>query len=288
MHVLTKVLVVFAAVMSLLLSALSVAYVANTSRLREAFEGAQTDVRLANAELAAAAQSFGEARAQLAADIEGRDAEIARLRGELGELDLSNERLRRELAKAALEVEAVNGQIVQLSVLGQTLAQTNENYRTEVRVLRDESVASSRRQLQLEETIANLEGDRQVLEAARRALEEQLVDASEELERLREGGSVVANAGGVSGQPVRIAELVTGEVLGVRSEGATGSTFVTIDLGRSDNIRENVELTISRGSQFVATMVVREVDSQQAVGIVTLPRDAEVRRGDRVSTSVSR
>ncbi|MEL6330371.1 MAG: hypothetical protein AAFR38_11980 [Planctomycetota bacterium] len=284
MHILTKILVAFAALLSVALSALSVAYVANTSRIRVAYESLQTDLQIASTQQATAAASAAEAREQLEADLQQRDGEIARLRGELGSREIENERLRREVAQATLEVEAVNSQIAQLNVLSQTLAMTNENYRSEVGSLRSESVASSRRQLQLEETIANLEGERQVLELARRALEEQLFDARQQLSRLGEGAVATSTTGA---GPVFLAERVQGSVTDVRRDGA-GRTLVELNLGRNDGLREGVQMTVSRSGAFVANVSIQSVESQRAVGLVTLPEDAEVRSGDRVSSSQGR
>lgn len=274
MHVVTKILAVLAAVLSVAVSALTISYASSADRIVSQYETEQT--RRENAELALrAAGSTYDARIVELDDqlqqsnntINEQLAEVSRLQAENVQLRLANRDA--EARRASLEAN-----IVQLSVANDKFADIIDNYRSENGDLWDNELRYRSEKLELEDTIADLRSRNTVLDQRARALQEQLAQA--------QGGgdsSSGALAFEYSGPPI------TGSVVEVLSD-VNGRPVARIDLGSNDNIRENMKLYVSRGDNFVANLQIIETDLNTAIGAVdSLGRAVEVRAGDRVFTS---
>ncbi len=277
MHVVTKILVVFCAVLSLLLAALTMAYAANAGEVRAAFKAEEAQklaaiavkddvVSQANSQRADD-QKKTDAATQLA---NGRQAEITNLQAERTELRTQVEQL-----KAASE--GINNRIVQLSAAVDTQAEIIKNYRDEVTKLRDEGLAASRREIELVDRINDLESQVEVTTANVRALKEQLAEAQLALQTAKDGGNKAGDGVIIAAGP-----LIQARVLEVFRSPA-GEAMAVISEGSNRNIKKNMELNITRGDQFIGTLMVVTVEPQKAVGkINTFGKPVEVKPQDMI------
>lgn len=283
MHILTKVLVVFAAVLSIFLAALTIAYSTNTDRITADYN--QESARRVAAEALANAQlaQGGEERVRLNAQIEQLNRDLANLRSELAQLQSDNTRLLTDKNKAELDRQSIQAKIAELGETVKTQASLISSYRDEVTTLRRNELAYRKRELELDERVSDLEGQREVLMANVRSLQEQLAEAKQAVDRAASGLASGAGAGGAGEPFVSSGELVTGRVDSVTKDTATGALIAKINLGTNDQIRKNQKLFIVRDGNFLANLIIIETDVRWSAGrIDTLSRPVEVREGDQI------
>jgi TolA-binding protein len=278
-HILTKVFVVLAAVLSLLLSALTVTYSVNAEQVRRSYVDADRAREAAEVALVAQTEMHGREAEALRRGVETSEQQVAELRADLGTLQLANDRLLKELNDARLEADQVRAQITQFGVANETQTTLIGKYRDEVTRLRENELRFRDQRLSLEDTIADQSSQILVLEQQRRALEEQIA----ELRDAAQGGSL-ASAGEGDAPVLTLDRYVQGRVSQIRTEAGTGEPLVQLNVGSSDGLRENVEMYVVRdGTTFIANVVVESVDLQNATARVTLTaQGASVREGDEV------
>lgn len=289
MHILTKVFVVLAAVLSLMLAAATMIYAHNAESVRSAYEAAE--LARASSDAALTTQSTAHARemATLMSELQARDQVVAEVRGDVDALKIENERLRREKLNAEADAERTKGQISQFQVAVQTQAALIESYKSEVSSLREGELRFRDERLQLEDVVADQASQIEVFQQEIRALEEQLASARADLESARTGAVTARSSESAVVTPVQLSgPPVFGTVRAVQQEAATGKTLVQVDLGANDRVRENVKLLVFRGSTFVANLVIKRVDLQDSLAEVTLLAPGmRIENGDRVTTRLT-
>lgn len=284
MHIVTKVLVVFAAVLAVLLSALTMAYSVNADRIVSEYSSQRDQRSAVEAQLR---QVSGQAQAEkahlsrqldeLRRETANRDSRIRELEGERG-------RLTAQVAKAENSAEAIRGEIGQLNASVGTLTRLTENYRDEVTSLRDNELGYRRREIDLVDRINDLESQREVLEQSTRALQEQLAEARRSIEMQ---GTPRTGAGVTVGYAPSVP--INGRVTNVIKDPATGRPMAMINVGANSSVRENMQLVITRNGQFVGNLIITQTDLQWALGEIDyLGRKVEVQAGDTVQTLASR
>ncbi len=261
MHVVTKILIVAAAMLCIALAALSMAYAVNADRIVSEHQR-QVDLRTA-AETAKSMDSAAHAeertrlsqlRDQLSNELSNRDATIRQLQGERTEL-------RNSVVKAEAERDAIGQKISQIAATAETQARLVDTLITEVGKLRDNELAYRRGEIQLTDRINDLESQREVLEQSVRALQEQMT----EMRLAREGAA--AGVTGAPGMPRPPVVPVRGRIIQTLPDPVTGGTLVQIDLGTNDQIRENTLLYVVRApDQYVAQLVIIKADLKTATG----------------------
>lgn len=286
MHIVTKILIVFCAILSLLLSALTMAYASNANALRQevvlerARSAAIANEQMANAgargiELATAEDKRKAIEGQLAA----AQNEISRLQAE--KTDLTS---REQQARA--EANAIRNQISQLGATADTQAALIKSYRDEATVIREKLLTGEKRQIELLDRINDLESSREVLEQNARALKEQLEETKLALQSAQQqaqgGGSSAANSLTARTLPRELTgPLVTARVTQTFKSPA-GDDMVEINEGSNRGIKPNTLMTVVRGDgQFVASIVITVVEPTRSVGKVTLTK-MNVGNDDRV------
>lgn len=273
MHVVTKILAVLAAVLSVAVSALTISYASSADRIVSQYETEQT--RRENAELAlrAAGSTYDAQIVNLNDQLQQANNTINEQLSEVSRLQAENVQLRLANRDAEARRASLEANITQLGVANDKFADIVDNYRLENSELWDNELRYRTEKLELEDTIADLRSRSTVLEQRARALQEQLAQA----QGGESGGGEIAFE--YSGPPI------TGSVVEVLPD-VNGQPVARIDLGSNDNIRENMKLFISRGDDFVANLQIISTDLNTAIGAVdSLGRNVQVREGDRVFTS---
>lgn len=285
MATLTKVLVIIAAVLSLFLSALVIAYSVNTDRI---LSDRDAEVARSQAALASAAENANQAGAAKAAwekERSGLQQQIAERSAKAVELERVNAELSRGKSKAEQELQAITLKIAELGDTVKTQATLLSGYRDEVSALRKNELRFREQAVQADDRISDLESQNEVLTQGVRALREQLEEAR--LTRESGTGSMGMLAGSSrAGEPfVDTGIPVTGTIESVTTDPSTGSTLVKINLGSNDRIRDNQKLFVSRGKDFIANLVIVKTDMRFAIAKVdTLSRKVDVQTGDAVTS----
>ena len=280
MHIVTKFLVVIAAVLSVLLAGLTIAYTSNAERIvsdlndvrseAQSLRGEVDALRAEQASLITAAEDERRTLEEQNADLTDRNRQLV---AEKQELIARNRDLQ-------LTQSITSAQIADGIKAVETMTNLSQNQASELTELRDRELESQKREIALVDRISDLEGRIEVADETNRALQEQLVEAREELDRLRSGGSALSDASddvflrAPNGFRARITDVET---------DSQGVLLASIDAGSNDSLRRNMKLNIVRNG-FLATLIIERVDQNEAVGRIDFlgRANVDVRVGDLV------
>ncbi len=274
MHAVTKILVVFAVVLSLLLSALTVAYSANAERIKSQYTDIQARANSYQAELQREQSKLGEDRARLQSEIDAVNAQLNDTLTEKASLQQESTRLLADLKQAQVELQGVQARIDQLAAMSQTQAMLITNYRDELSGLREDELRSKQREIQLADQINDLGGQLEVAIETNRALQEQLAELQQAA-----GGTALASGGNRTGIGLPIRARVTNV-----QQAPNGKLMAEIDAGTNDRLGPNMELTIVQDGKFAGVLTLKNVELNEAVGEISLNSGRAIQTGAIVST----
>lgn len=286
MHVLTKVFVFIAAVLSVALSTLVIAFAVNIDKIREDYQNLASAKAAIEAQSAAASAISDQERSRLNSVIEQLSREQATLKASLGNLENERNTLSAARAKAETERDAITAKIAELGETTKTQATLITSYRDEVTTLRKNELDYRQRALDMDNRLNDLESQREVLEQNFRAVQEQLAEAK------RSSASAAAPAAGiVSGAAdqsfVYTGPRIQGRIEDVKVDASTGKTLVKLSVGTNDRVSKNMKMFLVRGDQFVANVVVITPDLKWSVAEVTLVnKGLQVMAGDLVVSRI--
>jgi predicted RNase H-like nuclease (RuvC/YqgF family) len=278
-HILTKILAVFAALLAIGLSALTIAYTANADRVQSDY---QSQVLRAQASEARAAEASANANIAIGT-IQKQIDEIGRqrdaLESESSQLRQNNARLLTDARQAEAAEQSIRSKIDQLAATSETLSRIVASYREEVATLRTNELRYARNETQLSDRVNDLTGQLEVALENNRALQEQLVEVRTQLATVERGGASASGSGAFASAATPIRARVT-----VVKRGPAGELLVEINAGSRDQLRANNELSLVRGDTFLGKVRLTRVDPQQSVGVVDfLGRPSrDIREGDTV------
>jgi len=275
-HVLTKILVVFCAVLSLLLAALTMSYATNADRIKGSVESEKI-LRLASETTQREnVSSYASEKTKLQTDMQSLENDKQRLEQSLSTLRSEATGLRSQVETARAEADGIRNQVSQLGATTQTQAALIRNYREEVTKLRDDLVKASKREIELVDRMNELTGQREVLEQNARALKEQLEEAKISMQSSSSGttgtpglGMTGSSSGGMGMEPREFAGPLVRAVVTDVTTGPTGS-LVTINEGANRGLKEGTLMHITRANDFVASIELIKVEPSTAVGRITL------------------
>lgn len=283
MHVVTKILIVAASVLCVLLAALTMAYAVNADRivadlnrerdLKTAAVAAQiNDVATAREESSRKGQELDSLNIKIAEHV----TNIRRLEGERADL-MTN------IRKAEADRDSIASKIDQMAATTNTQAKLVDTLIAEVTKLRDNELAYRREAIQLTDRINDLDSQRAGLEQSVRALQEQMT----ELRYALQNASAGVTAGTSGPRPPTVA--ANGRITQTMADNTRGVMLAQIDLGTNDQIRENTLLYIIRPpNEYVGQLVIERADLKTAVGRINLQgrTGVQVRTGDTVTGSL--
>ena len=288
MHILTKIFVLFAAGLSLLLAALVIPMAVNSDRVSTALSEARTQIAALEAARAQQAAAEDEEIGRLRLESQQVQNSAASLADDVSRLERENSQLQRDRRKAEADRDATAGQVDQLNETLQTQTNLLESYRGEVTGLRDSELRFRREKLDLEDRISDLDSQVEGLTQNLRALQEQLAEANAAVASAESTGGLGARSESEGGVVTMSGPPVTGRVQEVRVDPSTGQTLARVSLGSNDRVQENMKMFIARdGRTFVGNLVILQVDLNWAVGVVdTLGSGGSVQAGDLVLSSL--
>lgn len=275
MHFLTKFLVIIAAVLSVLLAGLSVGMAVNANAVAE-------QNRAINSQLAAAQATVTDREAQAIAQAELLRTELDERLAQRSEAQLELEGLRAEMSRISQQlIEARQDQVsseaerVGVMRMIETLQRIDEIRDQEVRELREDKVEDQFELIALSDRINELASQLEVAEETTRRLQEELIQTRERSEFAEAGNGPRP---GIRTPP----QNFRGQVTGV-TDNPAGGLLVAINGGSQDRLAPRMELRVRRGNTFVATIVVRDVNLNDAVGVIDVEGPGSpVRPGDVV------
>lgn len=290
MHILTKVFVLFASILSVLMAALAISYTVNADRIVQQYDHAEQAKIAAENALKAERTINSRETITLNATIDQLRGELANQESGLREKEsiIADLTIKERQAKASRD--SIEGKLTQLAVTVETQTDLIDSYKEELGRLRGEQLRWRDDKIDLESKLSDLTSQKTVYEATQRSLQEQLAEAKNEIQKLRGGGAFAMGGTSSSAPAVEIpGPMIRGTVQTVRTEAATGDTLVQVNLGSNDRIRENSRLYLNRnGRTYLADLVIIEVDLNHSIGRVrNLQPGASIQSGDQAWSRLS-
>jgi len=249
---------------------MAVVYTSNAGALADANRQLRASMLAADT-AAAAAASDALAQTQVAEDLAAElRAELAQVRQQFASVQQRNAELVAENRKLELAQTDYGTRIDEFLALIDNAQQQLGQRATEIGELRSKELAFSRREIDYADRINDLASQLEVAQETNRSLQETVVDLQERLDGGSTTGSALAE--GFRTAPVDF----LGRVIDV-APNTSGQTLVGINAGSNDQLSERMRFTVSRNGRFIATIVLTQVDLNDAVGFVQFPEDAVVR-----------
>ncbi len=288
MSPLTKAFVVLVTVLSVLLVALVVPYVAQTedyeSQIR-ALEGkvasADLSARVAEQKNSAAQERELEIKSRHSQQIEDLTKARIRLQTERDDAKAAATQGNRALAQFKAELSRLSAAAVQdANLLTVTTA--------DLKLTRQTLVDAQTKLVQLGDRNNELESQRDSLNRQVRRLGEKMVSLEQDNVELRgllakvpEQYRQEISTGETAQVPSPASYPIAGTITDVQL--AAGTQLVQIDVGSKDGVETNMKFLVHRNDQYVGTFVVDRVESAIAAGRMVLSK-GEVRSGDQIYT----
>ncbi len=290
MSPLTKAFVVVVTILSVLLVALVVPFVAKTQDF-------QSQLNDANAGRITAERAASSLQNEIAA-IQDKDSQrVIGLNAQVASLTADNTTLQNELARANRDVSAARAELQQLKAdlarltaaadLSAALLDANTK---ELNTSRDDLVSTQTKLIESVDKINELEATvqgytRQVnrLKENAQAMAERTAELEGVIANVRQiAPDAVQNAMGASGtlavRPIPT-KPISGKIDLVDTVG--DQSFVQIDVGQSDGVEENMEFLVHRGNEYIGTLVVQTVDASKSAGVMEIEIQ-DVEKNDNV------
>lgn len=288
MSTLTKVLVVLVSLLSIFLCGTVVTYVANSSNYKALYQDEQNMRKDAEAERASAISHYNTQLAvvdDLKRDFNERIAAIEEEKSNLvSELRSAQRAGAKYLARADSWQGIVTGFEQTIGNMEQSLKLAQgelDNLRTD---RADEKKEFNQITSRLYETLVQME----TLSADKRRLQEEISGLEEDVSNLAGAGG--ARAGGRDNivTPEKSSVTAVSDVGGADISGLiteVGESLVSISIGSADGVKKNMVFHVTRGDEFICDVVVTDVDTNKAAGVLEL-RLQDPRMGDTISTNL--
>jgi len=274
-HVLTKLFVVVAALLSVGLAALTMAYATSADRIVAEYRSEQARRVGAEAALSAAEAQHAEFRELTTARISSLQAEVTAQKGKNNDLTNEVAVLRKEKREAQDRSATIEARIAALGEATKTQAALIDSYRGEVTTLRDNELKYRNEALDYEDRINDLVSAKEVLEQQFRALQEQFQEFQQ---RYAGSETFTPEEGARVGARGAVQEVM---------DDVSGSTMARIDMGTNDGISEGKQLYVVRGNEFLGHLKVVRTDRRWSIGTFdSLGQSTKIRKGDSVLTQL--
>ncbi|MFZ4575616.1 MAG: hypothetical protein ACOYN0_14565 [Phycisphaerales bacterium] len=282
MHVLTKIFIVIAAVLSVALSTLVIAYAVNTDRVLSNYTSLQALSQSQDAKITDLQSKLSTGQVGDRARLQQADQEIATLRAALSDLDAAKAQLEAEKNRAESARQAVESKIAELGETVKTQASLIQSYTDEVRALRTSEFNSRKAALDMEDRMSDLESQKEVLEQNYRALQEELAEFRRSSELARSGIDTASSGS----QPFTYAgPIIYGLVDEAAKDTATGGTLVKVNIGSNDRVSKNMRFGVHRNGEFIGNLVIITVDLKHSIAkFDDLNTGKTVEAGDKVQS----
>lgn len=286
MHILTKVFVLCASVLSIMMAALAISYSVNADRVTADYRDAVATAVTVTNDLAAVKAAQGHEKAALQDDLSALQDELASRDADSRRLEASNSELRIALRQAEAARESISSKIVQFVVTTETQAKIIDEYKTELGRLRDAELSWRNDKIDIEKSLSDLESQVIVYEQVNRSLRERIAELQTAFANAANGNSSDSSS---ASMPTEVAgPLIRGTIDEVMTDPASGDRLVKINLGTNDRIQVNTRLYIHRGNSiYLGELVIFQVDLNHAVGTVTyVAQNQSIRSGDQVMSKI--
>ena len=286
---LTKLFVGLLVVLSIVLSASTVATVATL----DDYQGNIDALTASNASLTTRANTADNALAELqaskTASVNTLSQVLTDVRGKNEELKLDVSKLRAEQVSKDQQIAQINAQNLALTQAVQGAQSAEQTLQSQVSALQQNVGTLRQQNVELNNEVANLVAQTQITERGRRELAERLREMQQQQQRadraLEDAGldpaAIARGQTRVQGNAAPINGVVTDK------RSLNGRQVVTVSVGSNDKVEKGTEFkVVDRDTgDFLGLVKIEYVDPDESVGYLSGPNPAGVGQGDTVLTS---
>lgn len=286
MSIFTKIFVVLVMVLSVVLVALIVPFVVNTANYRDKWQSEQIAAQVA-------VRNAANREADLTHRLDRKSQEAHRLRQQVSSLETDlaaqNQRMneqQRTIIRLQNENADVRSQLARLSSGLEQQAQVTGLLQEEVRERRDGQLRLQTQAIELGDELRASTTQVDTLSRQIRLLTEHNTDLTRQNEELMARVEMFATPDVEEALDTGFdpQNVIRGNVTQVQEIG--DQTFVALNVGNNDTVREGMRFTIHHGDQYLGDVVITQVDQNTSAGRVVLQRaeitdDAQVVAGLR-------
>jgi hypothetical protein len=283
-HILTKILVVIVALLVTALVPLAAVSSTNQGVFKKQATDAQAALKARESEGAVARDAYNASLAALQAKAAGLESQLRAATMERDKEMQMRADKERDVEAMRLKLADLEGKVEEFSANDGLHINLIRAMRDDIQKSRENFLAAEKARVELQDSIARLQGDLDSEEATRRQVEEQLQRVTEEKERAMADvqryaalhGSMAPRAGatGDAALPVVADRSLSATIIDVKRE--PDATLAEINAGSRDGVKEGWVMTIADGSNFVGNLRIVQVDVNRSVGVVEL-EDAATR-----------
>lgn len=291
MSTLTKILIVLLTVSSIFLCGIVVTWVANADSYKQKY-----DSQIAR--IGGLTEELGSLKKQLNRKIEEKSAQKAKLGSEIATLKIKSSELLTQLKTVEAEKSLLLQKVNNWTSVVEAFSQTADNKELLLKDTLGESNRLKQQQIQLkkelDETTAFLEEKMVIiasLQKDKRQLLEEKTDLRRKLDRLLlPTGRVTLPAAPVTTRRERArpaAPIQTKDInlLGLVTSVDLRNSMAGISIGAADGVMKNMKFHVTRGDEFICDIIITEVDTEEAVGVLDLVVQ-QPRVGDNAVTNL--
>jgi hypothetical protein len=287
---LTKILIVLLTISVIFLCGIVVTYVANADNYKQKY--AQL-----NSERDSLEKDKESLSNQLKEKIQQKDDLEKSLNGQLAALKTRADDLQAKITNVEREraqlLEKVNGWASITKDFQATTEKQMQMLTTaqeDVKQLKAEQIKLSK---ELDQTSAALVEKTAIIEAAeaeKRRLIEEKADLQNQL-MMKAGGKITAAAPVTQEKGYAVSAQATAAATNLKalvSEVDPKNSLATISIGSADGVKEGMKFHVTRGSEFVCDILIVDVDTDKAVGVLELVQSATggPKIGDNAATNL--
>lgn len=289
MNALTKAFVVVVTILSVILVALVIPFAARVDDYASQYEQMKQD---RNTQLALAQEAATKVRNAIAAkgsELETALESISALTAELDRANNDAKALETKLNQTQLTLDRNSAAMEILSSDNQTksgqLNKQSEQLQAHIATIAElQGQRADLSQILIDERgkVRRLSDNYLRIQEENKALQQQLLEKTASLKAAMEQLAIYLPEDGADSFPVTSPVVIRGSVTKI-VQPTEGITFVEVNVGTRDLVKEGMEFTVYRGDEFVGKIKIASVDTAAAVGQLTLS-EAAVQEGDDVRT----
>lgn len=285
MNILTKICIVVVALASMVAAPVFINMATVPENFKDLFQRQKAHYGLLKATSKAASEENKRLRERLKEKAKTSAASESGLQVTIDKLNGENASLRLQLTKDEARVAGIRDELTGLNL-------TLDAQSKRIKALQEQKDKSWKEQNRLQATTIQLSNNLKEVKAANARLEKSIkvhrrnlhdaqatiIELNRKLTELQAGG---ATASAEDKTPPAPAKAVSGSVT------AASGVIVSVNIGSAHGLKKGMELTVYRGSNYVGTMRVEQVEVGEAVGTLIVKILAP-RAGDKVASDLSK
>ena len=292
MSALTKILIVLLALSSIFLCGIVVTYVGNADNYRQKYKGI-------NQQRDALKENVKSLTKQLNEKTDKSQQRQDRLNSKIVSLKAETKQLQGDLRNVEVEKAALLQKVNSWTSIVKDFRETNEDQgrllEEKLNELNKVQAEQIKQRKELRETTAALVEKMayiETLEVEKRRLLEEKSELRDRLDQLlRPFGKTTARPVPVTPEKaaVKPAKFIARDIdlWGLVAAVDLKNSIASISIGAADGVKEGMRFHVIRGDKFICDILIIDVDTEEAVGVLELlQRQQRPRVGDKVSTNL--